>query len=159
MKKPNILGAGVIALAAMAVQQGQAAGAPKSGHAEFDAYVTTHIVSTIDSGAGKGMITESEGFDRLVSGQAPFELLTFRCVSQSQVVGEKPVYSGSCVKTDKDNDHIFYTYDVNGWEFVGGTGKFKGITAKGVAKPTYYHSSGDRGWEAIAHHVGDWQIE
>jgi hypothetical protein len=160
MKKLNILGTGMIALVAIAVQPGQAAEAPKSGHAEFDAYLTQRIVSTIDSGVGKGMIVEGDGFDRLVNGQAPFELLTFRCVSQIQNVGDKSDSSGSCVKTDKDGDHIFYTWEHDGWAFVGGTGKFKGITGKGVyAKPTYFHDSGDHGFELIAHHVVDWEIK
>jgi hypothetical protein len=159
MKKLNIFGTGVIVFVAMVVQLSQAAEAPKSGHAEFDAYVTQRIVSTIDSGVGKGMIVEGDGFDRLVNGQAPFELLTFRCVSQFQNIGDKSSSSGSCTKTDRDNDHIFYTWDDNGWAFVGGTGKYKGIAGKGVAKPTYFHDSGDHGFELIAHHVGDWEIK
>jgi hypothetical protein len=53
---------GVIALVAMVVEPGQAADAPKSGPAEFGAYVTQRIVRTIDSGVGKGMIVEQQMF-------------------------------------------------------------------------------------------------
>jgi hypothetical protein len=52
-EKLNIFGTGVIVFVAMAVQLSQAAEALKSCHAEFEAYLTQGIVSTIDSGAGK----------------------------------------------------------------------------------------------------------
>ena len=158
-KRRKLLGSAVISIAAVAAQPGQAAESQKSGKAEFDAYVTWRIIQSIDNGVGRGTIYESDGFDRLVNGNAPFDLLTFQCVNHVLQIGEKWEGSGSCVKTDKDGDTIFYTWTNNDWAFTGGTGKFKGITGHGVGKPTYIHDSGARGWQNVVHHVGDWEIK
>lgn len=161
MMKLSVLTVAALALAA-AIRPSEAADAGKSGKAEFDAYVTWRVTKTIDSGAGQGMIAEGDGFDRLVGGQAPFQLLTFRCVGQFMQIGDKFDGDGSCVKTDKDGDHILYLFSPGAdgpWTFAGGTGKFKGITASGVSKATYNHDSGERGWEAVYHHEGQWQIK
>lgn len=162
MMKIGMLAAAATLFAVGAAQPGCAADAAKSGKAEFDAYITFRLTKTIDSGAGQGMIAEADGFDRLVKGSAPFDLLTFRCVGNFTQIGDKVDSNGSCVKTDKDGDHIFYTFapgDDNPWVFVGGTGKFKGITGGGVGKVTYNHDSGERGWEMILHHEGSWAIK
>lgn len=148
-----------LAFAAMAAQPGRAEEMQKSGKAEFDAYMTWRLGSTISAGIDEGNIGEGTGFDRLVGGTAPFDLLTFHCVGYGQKIGEKSDFMGGCVKTDKDGDHIFYTYNSEGWTFSGGTGKFKGITGKGTSKPTYYHDSGHLGWEVIVHHIGSWEIK
>jgi hypothetical protein len=160
MVTKGIVGIAMFGLAAVAAPAVSAQETPKSGHIIFDAYVTNRIVQSVDIGIGKGVITESDDFDKLVNGKAPFDLLTFRCVQQDQFAGQKWIDgSGSCMKTDKDGDHIFYIWDKTGWTFVGGTGKFNGITGKGTAKPIYYHDSGARGWELIAHHESDWAIK
>ncbi|HTW28489.1 MAG TPA: hypothetical protein VME92_15290 [Acetobacteraceae bacterium] len=159
MRTAIILAAiGTASVSALTASGALAADAVRSGHAEFDAYVTERIVSTVDGGVAKAMILDADGFDRVVKGKAPFDLLTFRCVSHARLAGDQFDDAGSCAKTDKDGDRIFYTWDSNGWAFTGGTGKFKGLTGKGVFTTSYYHDSGARGFELIAHHVGDWQI-
>lgn len=159
--KKRTVGFAMIGLAAVAAPSSVSAQETlKSGHLIYDAYITERIAQFVDIGTFKGVITESDGFDKLVDGKAPFDLLTFRCVQQEQFAGQKWIDgSGSCVKTDKDGDRIFFTWDKTGWAFAGGTGEFNGITGKGTAKPIYYHDSGPRGWEHIVRLEGDWAIK
>ncbi len=70
--------AAVVAAPAVSAQE-----APKSGHIIFDAYVTNRIVGSIDAGIAKGVITESDGFDKLLNGKAPFDLLTSAVFSKN----------------------------------------------------------------------------
>lgn len=47
--------------------------------------------------------------------------------------------SGTCTETGKDGDKTFVTYGPETFTYVGGTGKYKGITGGGTFKsdPVY----------------------
>lgn len=130
----------------------------KSGHAVYDAYVVRHTVRVLDNHVANGMISEVEGFDRAVSG-APFDVLVFRCVWYSQTVSGRDADRGVCIKTDKDGDTIAYSGSGTSYSFLGGTGKFKGLTGHGTYAVTFFKPDGDNGAKLIVRHEGDWQIQ
>src|SRR5215470_13846634 len=118
MKRYVWVATGIIALAALAIaitQPAEAADMPKSGHGAFDAYFTARVVDILDLGNGKAMLYHANGFDQFDGKGGLFELLTFQCIGQDTELAGKYSTAGSCVKTDNAGDHIFYTWDDNGW--------------------------------------------
>src|SRR4029453_14053799 len=106
-----------------------AAGAfPKTGSAEYDTYYLENRVAKIDSGGNTGAIVDSTGINRNVKGDGPFHDMSVRCLYHESSVGETLHFNGSCVETDKDGDNVFVTFDDKNHYFMGGTGKYKGIT-------------------------------
>lgn len=136
-----------------------AAEAPKAGHAVLDAYVTRRIVTAIDSAVGQAFVFEAVGLERAVGGTAAFDVVAFDCVGESHVVSKQTSTSVSCVKTDRDGDQIFFTAENSDWRYVDGTGKFKGITGKGVFKPIWLRKTGAATTAVILHFEGDWEIK
>lgn len=108
-----------------------AADFPKSGSAKGKGYMTYTSISqhegwdaemqpSIYTGDG---ITIYEGLDvRFHS----------RCLGQDAMIAGAYVTSGTCTETDTDGDKIFLTYNMEGFTYVGGTGKYKGITGGGT---------------------------
>jgi hypothetical protein len=101
---------------------------PKTGEAEYDTYYVFDTLSKIDSGAGVGAIVDITGINRNVKGEGPFHDMSQHCVGHWSKVGETFDFPGSCVETDRDGDNVFTTFDNKNHYFVGGTGKYKGIT-------------------------------
>lgn len=159
MNVHHFLGVAVLGIFGAAGQGAAAADPPTSGHAVFDAYVTLRFVGTVDSGASKGTLIEATGFDKAVSGEVPFELMSFRCMGHFNVFSDGGSSLDSCVKTDKDGDSIFYVDDNDGWRFVSGTGKYKGISAKGTFKRLWLRNDGALGKEQVVRLEGDWTIK
>ena len=56
--------------------------------------------------------------------------MVVRCLVTIRVVkGEQDLY-GACKETDKDGDYTSTTFDSKAHYFIGGTGKYKGITGR-----------------------------
>jgi hypothetical protein len=104
----------------------------KTGEAEYDTYYVDNVVAKIDSGVGTGTIVDETGITRNVKGEGPFHDISVRCLYHWSVVGETNHFNGSCVETDKDGDNVFVTFDDKNHYFMGGTGKYKGITGTAV---------------------------
>jgi hypothetical protein len=137
-----------------------AADLPKQG---TDSYTTTYVaVSRDQMKAGDRMITafESVGITRNDNGGAMFNDMGARCLGTSEVVGKDAVSRGTCVETDDDGDEIYSTYQSKGLSgthtFVGGTGKYAGLsgTADYTVQPV---KSPDGRGMAIVRHKAAWQ--
>jgi hypothetical protein len=132
---------------------------PKTGEAEYDAYCVDDPVAKIDSGVGTGTIIDETCITRNVKGEGPFHDMSVRCLRHQSLVGEAFHLNGSCVDTDKDGDNVFITFDDKNLYFMGGTGKYKGIT--GTAAYTYValHDTVGGRPALVINHKAKWEIK
>ena len=73
-------------------------------------------------------VAELVGITRNPDGEPYFDNLVVRCLVSIRVVkGEQELY-GACRETDQDGDYTSTTFDSKAHYFIGGTGKYKGIT-------------------------------
>jgi hypothetical protein len=84
---------------------------------------------------------EFGGISRNDRGSGMFENMAVRCMGTREAVGSQVTSRGSCVDLDRDGDQLFTTYESKGnpsagapligtHVFVGGTGKYLGISGK-----------------------------
>ena len=132
---------------------------PKTGQAEYDTYYVYDTVAKIDSGAGSGAIVDVTGINRNVEGEGPFNDMSVRCLGHQSLVGETFDFHGSCVETDKDGDNIFTTFDTKTHYFMGGTGKYKGITGTIPYTVTDLHDAAGGREARIVNHKATWEIK
>jgi hypothetical protein len=136
-----------------------AADFPKSGEAEYDTYYVFENLVTMDSGAGIGGIDEFTGITRNVKGEELFNDMSVHCLVHWTLIGDKWDGSGSCVETDGDGDNVFTTFDANAHYFVGGTGKYKGITGEAPYTFVELHKTVGGRSPAIVNHKASWKIQ
>jgi hypothetical protein len=136
-----------------------AADFPKSGEAEYDTYYVFETVATMDSGAGMGAIDEFTGITRNVKGEEPFNDMSVHCLMHWTLIGETWDSSGSCVETDKDGDNVFTTFDANTHYFVGGTGKYQGITGEAPYTVVELHQTAGGRIARVVNHKASWKIQ
>jgi hypothetical protein len=136
-----------------------AADYPKSGEAEYDTYYVFENLVTMDSGAGIGGIDEFTGITRNVKGEELFNDMSVHCLVHWTLIGDKWDGSGSCVETDGDGDNVFTTFDANAHYFVGGTGKYKGITGEAPYTFVELHKTVGGRSPAIVNHKASWKIQ
>jgi hypothetical protein len=132
---------------------------PKTGEAEYDAYLVDNPVAKIDSGVGTGTIIDETGITRNVKGEGPFHDMSVRCLYHWSVVGETNRENGSCVDTDKDGDNVFITFDEKNLYFMGGTGKYKGITGMGAYTYVALHDTVGGRPALVINHKAKWEIK
>jgi hypothetical protein len=117
---------------------GNAAGAaaevaklPPSGTTHFTTYFSVrpaHELAMVDDSSIS--VVELVGITRNPDGEPWFDSMVVRCLASIRVVkGEQELY-GACKETDADGDYTSTTFDSEAHYFIGGTGKYKGITGK-----------------------------
>ena len=140
-----------------------AEGFPKEGSA---AYTTSYVnISATPMKMGDRTVTvyESAGITRNDAGDAPFNDMGTRCLGMREVTGSDVVNRGSCIDTDKDGDQVFSTFEADSksgkHEFVGGTGKYQGIT--GSADYTFQAMKVPEGARpmVLVPHKATWKIQ
>jgi hypothetical protein len=149
-------------LALLAASPPHAAAQQKSGKFVFDSYITWRFINTLDMGkVGNAQIVEGDGFSKVVEGSAPDPsgVWPFHCIAIFQQIGDKFTDKGTCAETDKDGDHIYVAFDGRHDVYVGGTGKYMGITGAFDGTPIYHHLSRDRSSEVIIRHQAQWEIK
>ena len=132
---------------------------PKSGEAEYDTYYVFENLVTMDSGAGIGAIDEFTGITRNVKGEELFNDMSVHCLMHWTLIGDKWDGSGSCVETDGDGDQVFTTFDANAHYFVGGTGKYEGITGKAPYTVVELHETVGGRIARVVNHKASWKIQ
>ena len=85
--------------------------------------------------------------------------MSMRCLYHWSVVGETNHFNGSCVETDKDGDNVFVTFDDNKHYFMGGTGKYKGITGTAAYTIVQLHDTVGGRAALITNHKATWEIK
>jgi len=139
----------------------RAADMPKQG---TDSYTTIYVTTSFNTmKIGDRTITnyDTSGVSRNDNGGAMFNNISARCLGTFEIVGNGSIDRGSCVDMDSGGDQIFSNYETKGTTgthtFVGGTGKYSGIS--GTADYTFQpvKSSDGRSMAAVTHKA-TWKI-
>ena len=85
--------------------------------------------------------------------------MSVRCLYHWSVVGETNRQNGSCVDTDKDGDNVFLTFDDKSLYFMGGTGKYKGLTGTAAYTFVALHDAVGGRPALIINHKVSWEIK
>lgn len=115
-----------------------AADLPRQGD---DAYTTDYVVTSakpLKLADRTASLVEFSGVSRNDQGSGMFHRLGVRCIGLHESGSPQAVSRGACTETDADGDQIFSTYEsriANGKPagahvFVGGTGKYAGMTGR-----------------------------
>lgn len=138
----------------------RAADLPKQG---TDSYTTTYVtVSRNQMKAGDRSIAASEfvGITRNDNGGPMFSDMGARCLGTFEIVSKDAVGGGTCVETDNDGDELYSTFQGKGESgthtFVGGTGKYAGLSGTAEYTVQSVKSPDGRGM-AIVRHKATWR--
>ena len=72
--------------------------------------------------------------------------------------GDQTLY-GACKETDKDGDYTSTTFDSKAHHFIGGTGKYKGITGDAPFTVETLPAPGENRGALIIPHEVTWKLE
>jgi hypothetical protein len=147
--------------AALATSAASAAEFPKSGQAEFDTYGTWRNLATFETPVGRAGMDEGHGVMRNVKGEGPFNDVVMRCLEHWTLVRDAWAGNGSCGLVDRDGDTLMTTWTSadRTFTFVGGIGKYQGITGGGTFKPDLLHDAVGGQSATIVRHVVKWEIK
>lgn len=151
-----------VAASALALTSASAFAAdfPQSGATKATGYLTGSSVEGLDgwaTGSNPEIYVQS-GVVRGEKDGGPFDKMYLRCIGQDVSIAGKISDNGACTETDKAGDMIFESYGSDGFTFVGGTGKFKGITGGGTGKLEMVFE-GAKNWPIIATWDKHWEIK
>jgi hypothetical protein len=123
----SILGASAFAWMS---QSAFAAELPKSGSNKGVIYLTAAVTDQLDGWEAplQPGIFVMTGVLRTETPGSAFDKLYVRCVGERALLDGKYASTGACTQIAADGDKVFSTFKVGQSTFVGGTGKFKGIT-------------------------------
>jgi hypothetical protein len=104
-------------------------------------------------------VAELVGITRNPDGEPYFDNMVVHCLVTIRVVkGEQELY-GACKETDKDGDSTSTTFDSKAHYFIGGTGKYKGITGQAPFTVESLPAPGENLGALIIPHEVTWKIE
>lgn len=133
---------------------------PPSGTTHFTTYFSVrpaHELTMVDDSSIS--VVELVGITRNPDGQPYFDNMVVRCLVSIRVVkGEQELY-GACKETDKDGDSTSTTFDSKAHYFIGGTGKYQGITGEAPFTVESLPSPGDGRGALIIPHEVTWKLE
>ena len=109
---------------------------PASGAAKLAAYSVCRSAVIVDMGpVGSNFSAECTGIVKTRDGSKLLDNLAIRCMEESKARPEGYAFTGTCIQTDGDGDKIFMIYEGpegGAVTWIGGTGKYQGITGKGT---------------------------
>ena len=133
---------------------------PPSGTTHFTTYFAVHpahVVELVDDSSIT--VAELVGITVNPDGEPHFHNMAVRClVTIRNVKGEQDLY-GACKETDKDGDYISTTFDSKAHYFIGGTGKYKGITGQAPFTVESLPARGENLGALIIPHEVTWKLE
>ena len=151
------IAASILALTAASAP---AADFPKKGATKATGYFTGGPVEALEGweAGSNPEIYVSSGMIRNEKEGGPFDTNYVRCIGQDVTIAGKLLDNGFCTETDKAGDMIFLTYSGEGFTYIGGTGKYKGITGGGTNKgdPTFQDG---KNWAAVVSFEKHWEIK
>lgn len=150
-----------LTISATATLPATAAEFPKSGEAEFDTYGTWRQLAAFETEVGRAGLGEGHGVMRNVKGAGPFDEMTMQCLENWTLIHEAWAGNGSCALVDRDGDRLMTTWTSadHTFTFVGGTGKYRGITGGGTYQADLLHDAvGGQGATIVRHRV-KWKIQ
>jgi hypothetical protein len=110
---------------------------PKQGTVNFTDYSTIINPRTMTVGTDSVTNYEVYGVSHNDDGGEMFNNMAIRCTGSNMTMNGDARSRGLCIQVDKDGDQIFISYDNVGHagspyaateQFLGGTGKYTGIT-------------------------------
>jgi hypothetical protein len=133
---------------------------PPSGTTHFTTYFSVHPAHVVEMVEDSSItVAELVGITVNPDGEPYFDNMVVRCLVTIRVVkGEQELY-GACKETDKDGDSTSTTFDSKAHYFIGGTGKYQGITGEAPFTVESLPSPGDGRGALIIPHEVTWKIE
>jgi hypothetical protein len=157
---PGLLIAGTSAFASAVGVAQEVEKLPPSGTTHFTTYFSlhpAHVVEMVDDSSIT--VAELTGITVNPDGEPYFHNMVVHCLVSIRVVkGEQDLY-GACKETDKDGDYTSTTFDSKAHYFIGGTGKYKGITGEAPFTIESLPSPGDDLGALIIPHEVTWKLE
>lgn len=137
-----------------------AADFPKSGSSKATGYWTQPTTNELEGWEADWQpnLNIGMGIIRSETASGPFDKSFLHCIGQDSLVAGQYWSNGSCTETDPAGDKIFVTYNTDTFTFVGGTGKYKGITGGGTVKSETVFQ-GAKNWAGIVSFEKHWQIK
>jgi hypothetical protein len=121
----------------LVAQEAKVPAPPEKGKTSYTVYFTENVPSELDWGdLGSASINHLTGITRNKDGQSFFDQMATTCISHYvEVAGaDAPRLQGSCSYQDRDGDQIFSTFVLGKLTYVGGTGKYRGLSGEGSLK-------------------------
>ena len=163
MKKALLLGslvAGSLAFGNTVAVAQQVEKLPPSGTTHFTTYFgvhPAHVVELVDNSSIT--VAELVGITVNPDGEPYFDNMVVHCLVTIRVVkGEQDLY-GACKETDKDGDYTSTTFDSKAHYFIGGTGKYQGITGEAPFTVETLPAPGEGLGALIIPHEATWKLE
>jgi hypothetical protein len=162
MKKSLLIGslaAGFLAFS-NAVGLAEVAKLPASGTTHFTTYFSVHPAHVVEMVEDSSItVAELVGITRNPDGEPYFDNMVVHCLVTIRVVkGEQELY-GACKETDQDGDSTSTTFDSKAHYFIGGTGKYKGITGEAPFTVQSLPAPGENLGALIIPHEVTWKLE
>jgi len=156
---PGLLVAGTLAFGSEGVAQ-EVEKLPPSGTTHFTTYFSlhpAHVVEMVDDSSIT--VAELTGITVNPDGEPYFHNMVVHCLASIRVVkGEQDLY-GACKETDKDGDYTSTTFDSKAHYFIGGTGKYQGITGEAPFTVEALPAPGEGLGALIIPHEVTWKLE
>lgn len=136
MKRRTTLTLGAMAVLAFgsAIPTGQAIAQPAKQGEENVTHIYNYVDKVMTMGGRTTIFRELSGVSRNDKGSGMLHNLGMRCWGFIDVIEGKPSSIGRCVEIDADGDQVFATFEnkagVGSHTFIGGTGKYTGITGQ-----------------------------
>ena len=133
---------------------------PPSGTTHFTTYFSVHPDHVVKMAENSSITTaELVGITRNPDGKPYFDSMVVHCLVTILVVkGDQTLY-GACKETDKDGDYTSTTFDSKAHHFIGGTGKYKGITGDAPFTVETLPAPGENRGALIIPHEVTWKLE
>jgi hypothetical protein len=137
-----------------------AADFPKSGSEKGVIYFTAAVADELDGWETPFQpgIYVMTGVVRTDPAGSAFDKSYVRCVGERALLSGKFATVGACTQTDTEGDKAFVTFETGKYAYVGGTGKYKGLTGGGpVTSERIYQGKND--WAVIMAFEKQWEIK
>ena len=137
-----------------------AANFPKSGSEKGVIYFTASVADELDGWDTPFQpgIYVMTGVVRTDPAGSAFDKSYVRCVGERALLGGKFSTAGSCTQTDTEGDKAFVTFETGKYAYVGGTGKYKGLTGGGpVTSERIYQGKND--WAVVMAFEKQWEVK
>ena len=157
---PGLLVAGMLTFGSVGGVAQEVEKLPPSGTTHFTTYFSVHPAHVVEMVEDSSItVAELVGITVNPDGEPHFHNMVVRCLVTIRVVkGEQDLY-GACKETDKDGDYTSTTFDSKAHYFIGGTGKYEGITGEAPFTIEALPSPGDDRGALIIPHEVTWKLE
>lgn len=151
----------MLVLASAAAPAALGASFPRSGEAAFDTYGTWRDLSVMSTSLGKQGVEEGHGIIRNADSEGPFNDMVVHCFGLWTSVPLSSTARWTCTLVDTDGDTALTTADrdTQTFSFIGGTGKYQGMTGGGSFKGRPLHDAVGGESAFVVHHQARWEIK